>query len=263
MSVNGSILIRRFAKLTGWVAALVFLLLLGPLLVFSFGEIDTKTHWRDASLASSGLAPSPATLREASVQVYGARAFNWRGAFGIHTWIATKREGADHYSIYQVLGWNLYRGQSAVSVRHRGPPDFYWFNAEPEMLLERHGAGIEALIDRIEAAVADYPYAETYRVWPGPNSNTFTAFIAREVPELGLDLPPTAIGKDYLANDRWIARMPSGTGWQFSLYGLLGMGLAREEGVEFNLLGLSAGIDVNDWALRIPGIGRLDLWPGS
>jgi hypothetical protein len=29
-----------------------------------------------------------------------------------------------------------------------------------------------------------YPYPNEYRAWPGPNSNTFTAYIAREVPEL-------------------------------------------------------------------------------
>ena len=39
--------------------------------------------------------------------------------------------------------------------------------------------------------------------------------------------------------------------------GLLGVGLAREEGIELNILGLSAGIDLNDLALRLPGIGRI------
>ena len=111
--------------------------------------------------------------------------------------------------------------------------------------------------DRIESAVAAYPCAQRYRVWPGPNSNTFTAFVARQVPELGLDLPPTAIGKDYLTDGDVIGPMPSGTGWQVSLLGLVGLGLAWEEGLEINLLGLSAGIDFNDLGLRLPGIGRL------
>ena len=157
-------------------------------------------------------------------------------------------------------------------------PDFAWFNAYPQLLLERRGPGTEALIDRIESAepglwllpilhdriesaVAAYPYADRYRVWPGPNSNTFTAFLARQVPELGLDLPPTAIGKDYLIGAKILDRMPSGTGWQVSLFGLLGLGLAREEGIELNVLGLSAGIDANDLALRLPGLGRLELDP--
>jgi hypothetical protein len=208
-------------------------------------------------MASSGQAPAARDHPAALVQVYGARAYNWRGAFGIHTWIATKRPGADHYRVYQVIGWNLYRGRSAVSATRVESPDFTWFNAPPVLLVEHRGMAAEALIDRIEAAVAAYPYPDRYRVWPGPNSNTFTAFVARQVPELGLDLPPTAIGKDYLPGGRLVDRTPSGTGWQVSLLGLLGVGLAWEEGIELNLLGLAAGIDFNDLALRLPGLGRI------
>ena len=76
---------------------------------------------------------------------------------------------------------------------------------------------------QIEAAVAAYPYPHSYRAWPGPNSNTFTAFVARRVPELGLDLPPTAIGKDWLGGGTLVATTPSGTGWQLSLAGVLGV----------------------------------------
>ena len=253
----------RLLKLQGRLLLLLMLLLLGPFAVLAFGNLDLRSHWSAASLESSYQSPSPGAHPDALVQVYGARAYNWRGAFGIHTWIATKRRGADHYSVYQVVGWNLYRGRSAVSVSRRGPPDFLWYNASPELLAEHRGTGAEELIDQIEAAVADYPFWNRYRVWPGPNSNTFTAHVARSVPGLGLDLPPTAIGKDYLPNGEWIGRTPSGTGWQLSLKGLLGLSLAREEGIEFNLLGLSAGIDFNDLALRLPGLGRVEVTPGG
>jgi hypothetical protein len=201
----------------------VVVLLLGPLGVLAFGGLDLHTDWRVASHASTGLAPKPAEEPAALVQVYGARAFNWRGAFAIHTWIATKRSDAAEYTVYQVIGWNFYGGRSALDVRH-GPPDQLWYGARPELLLERRGPGVEALIDRIESVVAKYPYTREYRTWPGPNSNTFTAYVARRVPGLGLDLPPTAIGKDYLADGQLVARMPSGTGWQISLFGLLGFG---------------------------------------
>jgi len=239
---------------------LLAVLLLGPLTVLAFGELDLDTHWRDASRASSGQAPDPREEPAALVLVYGARAYNWRGAFAIHSWIATKRRDAAQYTVYQAIGWNAYRGRPVVTVRH-GPPDLLWYGAQPELLLERRGPGVDALIDRVEAAVAAYPWTDEYRVWPGPNSNTFTAFVARQVPGLGLDLPPTAIGKDYLPNGRVVDRMPSGTGWQVSVYGLLGLGLAREEGIELNVLGLAAGIDFKDRALRLPGIGRLSVLP--
>ena len=240
------------------VAALL-LLLAGPLSVIAFGELDLKTHWSEASHASAHLAPSPAAAQEAIVQVYAARAYNWRGAFGVHTWIATKHRAADHYRVYQVIGWNLYRGHSVVSIDDRSAPDFRWYNAMPKLLKEHRGSAAEAMIPQIEAAVEGYPYTHRYQVWPGPNSNTFVAYIARQVPALGVDLPPTAIGKDYLADGAWFAHVPSGSGWQLSLFGLLGVSLAREEGIEFNLLGLSFGIDLNDLALRLPGLGRLEI----
>jgi hypothetical protein len=106
--------------------------------------------------------------------------------------------------------------------------------------------------------VAHYPWGHSYRLWPGPNSNTFVAYVARQVPELGLDLPPTAIGKDYLGPTTFVARAPSGSGWQLSLAGLAGVTVAREEGLEINLLGLGFGVDVNDARLRLPGFGT---WP--
>ncbi len=245
----------------GWFrrsAGMILLLLLGPGAMLAFGGLDLETHWSQASRASTGQAPDPATTPEPLVLVYGARAHNWRGAFAIHTWIATKRAQAAHYTLHQVLGWNLAWGQSVVSTR-QGVPDARWYNAMPELLLERRGPTVEALIDRIEAAVAAYPYPRDYHVWPGPNSNTFTAFVARQVPELGLDLPPTALGKDYLTDCCFLAPTPSGTGWQVSLAGLLGLSLAREEGIELNVLGLAVGVDLNDLSLRLPGIGRLPL----
>ena len=104
-----------------------------------------------------------------------------------------------------------------------------------------------------------YPYPDTYRTWPGPNSNTFVAHVARAVPELRVDLPPTAIGKDYLPDGAVAARSPSGTGVQLSLFGLLGLLVGLEEGIEVNVLGLTLGVDVMAPALKLPGIGRLGL----
>jgi hypothetical protein len=251
---------RKRSKILRWTAsfALLFgLLLLGPGLALLFGDIDFDTHWSEASLASAGLAPDPLQTPEAVIQVYAARAYNWRGAFGSHSWIAVKPQGSPHYTVYQLVGWRLRHAPSAISIRTRGPADFLWFNAQPRLLVEHRGEAAQDLIPQIEQAVASYPYPDRYRVWPGPNSNTFIAWVARQVPALRLDLPATAVGKDYLANGDWLAAMPSGTGWQVSLYGLLGIGLAREEGIELNLLGLSFGIDINDLALRVPGWGTI------
>jgi hypothetical protein len=199
------------------------------------------------------LAPDPARVHEAVVQFYAAPAYGWRGGFAVHTWIVTKREGARSFARYDVVGWH---GAPFVQTNY-APADAYWFGSQPEILLDRRGDGVETLIDRIEAAVASYPFVDSYRTWPGPNSNTFTAHIGRSVPELRLDLPANAIGKDYVPLSSAFVRAPSGTGVQASLLGVLGVLIAAEEGVEINVLGLSLGVDVASPALRLPGLGRV------
>jgi Protein of unknown function (DUF3750) len=136
-------------------------------------------------------------------------------------------------------------------------PDNYWFGARPQIIFERRGPDVDAMIEDIRAAVVRYPYRHDYRAWPGPNSNTFTAYIARQVPELGLELPSNAVGKDFLPGGALFATAPSGSGFQFSLYGVVGVLLAVDEGFELNVLGLNIGIDAAVPALKLPAIGRL------
>jgi len=212
--------------------------------------------WWELSREPSGQAPDPAVTREAVLQVYGARAVSWRGLFAVHTWIALKPSNADAYTRYEVIGWGVDRGSPAVRVNRTGP-DNYWFGARPDLLLDRRGPEVDALIARVEAAVQSYPYPRTYRTWPGPNSNTFTAHVARAVPELRLDLPPTAIGKDFLPGGALGGLAPSGTGVQLSLLGLAGVLAAWEEGLEVNVLGLTFGLDLNRPALKLPVAGRV------
>jgi hypothetical protein len=141
-------------------------------------------------------------------------------------------------------------------VIHERAPDARWFGAAPELLADKRGDGVDALIGRIDRAAHDYPYAGEYSAWPGPNSNTFTAWIGRATPELEIDLPPTAIGKDYLRHQVF-AKAPSGSGFQLSLYGLLGVLASRVEGVEVNVLGLSFGVNPFSPAFKLPLIGRI------
>jgi hypothetical protein len=215
----------------------------------------SQQDWRSASREPVGLAPDPATTDEAVIQVYGARTVGARGLFGVHTWVAVKPAKAGEYTVYEVTGWKLRWSDSSVSVRAR-EPDARWFGAEPSLYADVRGERAEPLIPRIEAAAASYPFAGEYRAWPGPNSNTFTAWITRQVPELRADLPPTAIGKDYLRGGVF-ARAPSGSGGQVSLAGLFALTASSVEGVELNLLGLTFGIDPWPPALKLPLAGRI------
>lgn len=215
--------------------------------------------WRTARRDSSGQAPDPAHTREAVIQVYAARAVRWRGIFGVHTWIAAKPRDTDHFTRFEVMGFGVSRGRQAVRI-HQGIPDAYWFGAEPTLLRDvRGGAEVDRLIERLHEAAGRYPHPDEYRIWPGPNSNTFIAYLAREVPELRLELPANAIGKDYLPAGAAFGTAPSGSGVQVSLFGVLGFTVAAEEGLELNLLGLSLGVDAWPPALKLPGIGRVGM----
>jgi len=171
----------------------------------------------------------------------------------VHIWIATKAEGARDYQLHQVLSWRRPTVVSSIDT-----PDRAWFGHPPELLADYRGAEAAELIPRIQDAVARYPQADLYRVWPGPNSNSFIAWVIREVEGFEVALPTTAVGKDYLLNGV-VAPTPSGTGYQLSLGGVVGIMLALEEGIEFNLLGMSVGIDILRPALKLPGIGRLGM----
>ncbi len=215
----------------------------------------TAQDWRSASQEPVGLAPDPASARDAIVQVYAARVIGWRGVFGVHTWIAVKPAAAAEYTVYEIIGWRLRSQDTALVVRHRAP-DMRWFGSAPELVAEKRGEGVEELIARIDKAARSYPWAGEYIMWPGPNSNTFTAWVLRAVPELEADLPPTAIGKDY-SGLRLVGSAPSGRGFQFSFFGLAGLTASAVEGFEVNLLGLSFGINPFDPSLKLPLIGRV------
>jgi hypothetical protein len=225
----------------------------------SFSGQLAASDWRTASREPAGLAPDPATTPEAVVQVYSARAVSWRGWFGVHTWIAVKPGNATEFTVHEVMGWRLKRSGTALVARNRAA-DGYWYGNRPELLGDIRGPGVDAIIQRIEAAVEQYPYPDRYHVWPGPNSNTFVAFVLRKVPELRVDLPPTAIGKDYLG---WksVGKTPSGTGGQLNLLGVAGVSAGIEEGLEVNLLGLNFGVDPKSLSIKLPIVGRLGPHP--
>lgn len=198
------------------------------------------------------LAPDPMVVREAVVQVWGARTLGAKGLFGVHTWVAVKPTNALEWTIYEVIGWRLRWNDSALVIRQRQPDT--WFGSKADLYADRRGPGVDELIKRIDEAAKDYPYAKEYTLWPGPNSNTFTAWIGRAVPELGIDLPATAIGKDFTGTQVF-SRAPSGRGVQMSLGGVFGFSASGVEGIELNLLSLNFGVSGS--GIKLPLIGRI------
>jgi Protein of unknown function (DUF3750) len=236
------------------VLAVIFLL---PIAVRA-GIYAVEHHpgsWRDADWSSTGFLPPAASDAAPRLLVFAARNGTWRSIFAVHTWIVIKPEGADRYTRYDVTGF----GQP---IRVNGfAPDARWFSYEPHVVADIGGERAAAAIPRIEAAVKSYPYANSgdYRIWPGPNSNTFTATVLRAVPELEIAMPPEAIGKDFRPDGSLFGRTDSRTGYEVSIFGLLGAKLGWVEGVELNLLTLVAGLDLRHPALKLPGFGRIGI----
>lgn len=57
--------------------------------------------------------------------------------------------------------------------------------------------GDEALaLKKVLETVAAYPYCQKYRYWPGPNSNSFAAWVLRKA-GIRHSLGPMALGKRY------------------------------------------------------------------
>jgi hypothetical protein len=96
-----------------------------------------------------------------------------------------------------------------------------------------------------------------YNSIPAANRNSFVSHIIRNVDELQVELPPNAMGKDWLDDGSLFAMSESGTGVQVSVFGLLGVTLGLAEGIELNILGLSFGVDILRPAIKLPAVGRL------
>ena len=240
-------MIRKIIK-----SFLGFILFLATLIGINACQHQERNFYDRTSMA---LAPTPTKHEEAVVQVYAARAARWRGYFAVHCWLAFKEKGARQYQVAQVIGWRLYRGHSTI-VHGPDLPDRKWFGADADLLHDLRGKSAEQAIPKIRKAIGSYPYAMRYKAWPGPNSNTFVSHIIREVPELTVELPPHAIGKDWLPGG--IAdTSESGSGIQLSLFGVAGIVLGWAEGIELNLLGLTFGVDIRDPAIKLPLVGRL------
>lgn len=250
---------KRLLRWSLTLALIVYLLPIG-FSVASYHVLGNEGKgWWEAERTSADQAPDPAQNKDAIIQVYAARTARWRGTLGVHTWIAVKPQNAASYTRIEVFGFHLRRYGNTVSLNQRSP-DTYWFGNTPTLLREIRGGGeVDDMIERLYEAAENYPYDKHYRLWPGPNSNTFIAWLGRSLPELKLELPATAIGKDFLPGGALFARTPSNTGVQFSLGGAFGLLVGVEEGVEVNLLGFSAGIDFLFPAVKLPGVGRIGV----
>jgi hypothetical protein len=248
---------RRIVRhvLTGILAVFLF-----PLAAFAvlYSMQEHAGSYRDADWSSVGMLPPATADKDARLLVFTGRTGRWKGIFSLHSWVVFKPEGATSWSRYDVVGWGR-------PVRSNGwDPDGRWFGDTPRVLVDVKGPKAALLIPKVKAVITNYAYANDgdYRIWPGPNSNSFVAAVLRAMPELGVTLPPNAVGKDFRPLP-FAGLTDSGTGIEASLWGALGVKIGWVEGIEFNFLGLVAGLDIRHPAIKLPGFGRLGISDGT
>lgn len=83
------------------------------------------------------------------------------------------------------------------------------------------------------------------------------------VPEAAFALPPTAVGKDFPHDGRWLRVLPWGTDLRLTFAGYGGLTLGWVYGIELNILGAVIGVDVRRPAIKLPGVGRLGMAAGE
>lgn len=211
--------------------------------------------WRQADWSSAALLPAASVTDDAALYILAARTGGLKGALADHSWIVLKDESASAYERWDKVGWGT------PVRRNSQPADGRWYSNDPRVVVEVTGERAEALIPKVRAAIAAYPYAERggYALFPGPNSNTFVAHVMRAVPGIDATLPAAAVGRDYPSEGRFFSIDPDRQELRLSLWGYAGIVAGWKSGLEVNFLGLVAGIDPRRLAVKVPAFGTYAL----
>jgi hypothetical protein len=123
------------------------------------------------------------------------------GLVADHYWFVVTDEGSG-----SCQRWEVWQSPDAggVSVGHvhrdLKDPDADVGGGPTRIAAVWHGAEAAALRAVLERCAAEYPHCHLYHYWPGPNSNTFAAWVLRKA---GIDyaLPWRAIGATFLSDE--------------------------------------------------------------
>ncbi len=245
-------------KIIRMLAATVFALFLLPAAGTAawWASVDRPSSWRSADWGASGVLPKPDEFDGPAVFLMAARTGGLKGAFSVHCWIVIKRSGDSGYDRYDKVGWGHPVRKNAYQ------PDGRWYSNTPWIVGSVTGAEAAEAVAKAEAAIASYPYSHRgdYAIWPGPNSNSFAAHVVRAIPEIGVQLPSNAVGRDFAPGFADIEIADDWRDIHFTLGGLAGFSAGLRSGFEVHLFGLVAGFDLAKPALKIPAYGRLELW---
>lgn len=206
---------------------------------------------------------------------------DWYTRFAHHAWLEVRLEGESWQRVEIIDEWSPPRMQTIAEstvladYRWRRPVDVLEVlvgksaQAAGERVLEltRQCEEFGVSHDRRQRAKdsgAD-PDSLTmigrgYRAWPGPNSNSFVAWVIENTPHLHAELDHNAVGKDDTTPFR-VGLTTSGYGVEIdSSY--LGAGVGLRQGAELRIAGLTFGIGLWPPAIKLPILPRIGFAPG-
>ena len=168
------------------------------------------------------------------------------GLIADHFWfVIFKDNKVDRWEVWQQVN----AGEVSWGHLHKNLMHFGAGVGNGVSRLEHEWYDIEAvkLIANIERSPEHYPFQNTYRYWPGPNSNTYVQRILNTA-KLDYALGPTAIGKDYYG---LLAVKRLAKTFQFSTP-ILGFKIRIPDRFEFNVFTLIMGFNLRPFQLIHP-----------
>lgn len=245
---------RRICHL---VVSAVFLIA-GSALLLCPAHADAQALPSGASQPTStdpNLASQSALPHEDVVQLRYATLPAPLGAIAVHYWFVAFDARENTWSRWEV--WqeaNVAPTSWGHIQKDLMPPDSGVGGSSYRTGMEWRGQQAAKIVEVLRRPL-DYPYRNSYRAWPGPNSNTYPAWVLRKA-EIPVALDPKAIGKDFCGViGGGVSETRSGFHADTPVVGLT---LGAKDGIEIHVLCLTFGIDLLRPAIKTP-FGRLGL----
>lgn len=216
------------------------------------GQVLALSLLASCALAPSSIPREPYLVLVKSVQLPDREWLPWYTRFADHCWVDFKDDRG-----WWRAEWNRHTPEVQLHemVGEVARADVRW-----EMKVQVHsvtgGEDAKEIAARIHRRAREYPYQDRYHAFPGPNSNTFVAWLAREC-GIHVELPTTALGEHYVATFR-AGLTTTGTGLEVETYPL-GIEVGLKEGACVYLFGLPIGVGIWPPSVKLPFLPAIPL----
>lgn len=176
----------------------------------------------------------------------------WYSRFAVHSFVDYQPSPDDSWRRVEIVNEDSGIRHHEISSAEVTNPKRW--NEQVRILSQEKTDG-EKLAQEIQTFVQSYPHSEHYVAWPGPNSNSFAERLLKSSTEASAQLDHNAVGKNF---GWYLGPTAAGTGFEVrSSY--LGFAAGLYEGLEFQFIGLSAGVGIWPPSVKLPFLPRLPL----